>query len=181
METTELGIKLATPALSKNQISITEIPRELYSHFYSKKIGDVIKTETWGETRLWFELPVSDDDKTDKVIAIFTERSTGISVETRFALMPWYPGSGKDDFGGSYDFEIFAKPQSKGWTLGEGNRSIEVLSYQTKNSIRNPLVANHPMVDYIAMAIVEMRRLLKEKASMIVRQEFIDNAPKPLN
>ncbi len=51
MENTEIGIKLATPPLSKNQISITEIPRELYSHFYSKKIGDVIKTETWGETR----------------------------------------------------------------------------------------------------------------------------------
>lgn len=170
---------MVSPPLSDEQISITEIPRELYSLFYSQKIGDERKTETWGEIRLWFELPTNADDKTDKVIAVFIERYDGDALETKFALMPWYPTS-EEHFGESYDFEIFAKPQSIGWTPWEGNRFIEVLSYQTKDSnSSNLLVANHPMTDYVALELNEMRKLLKEKAPLIVRQEFIDNAPKP--
>lgn len=167
--------KLISPELSGNQFSITEIPRKLYAHFYPNRIGNEIKTETMGEIRLWFELPTNPNDKTDKVIAVFTELNDDEAIETKFALMPWYPSD--EHYRDSYDFEIFAVPQSKGWSLSEGCRFIETLSYQTKNSIRNPLIANHPLVDYIALALIEMRNLLKNYK--IVRQEFIDNAPKP--
>jgi hypothetical protein len=167
--------RLISPALSGNQFSITEIPRKLYAHFYKNRIGNEVKTETWGEIRLWFELPTNSNDKTDKVIAVFTEMNDNEAIETKFALMPWYPAD--EHFGNLYDFEIFAVPQSKGWSHGEGNRFIETLSYQTKNDLNHPLVANHPMVDYIAQALIEMRNILKDP--VIVRQEFIDNAPKP--
>lgn len=172
----EIRKKLVAPVLLNNQMSITEIPRKLYEHFSVKKITGETKTETNGEIRLWCELPINSTDKTDKVIAIFTERDDGDAIETKFALTPWYPDD--EHYGDSYDFEIFAIPQSKGWSHGKGSRFIEVLSYQTKNCIRNPLVANHPLADYIALALIKMRNLLKVHASEIVRQEFIDNAPK---
>ncbi len=177
MLVTDIQKKLASPKLSTGQISITEIPRKLYYHFYSSRIGNEVTTETGGEIRLWFELPTNSTDKNDKVIVVFTELNDGEAVETKFALMTWYPND--DHYRNTYDFEIFAIPQSRGWSHSEGSRFIETLSYQTKNSVTNPLVANHPLVDYIALALIEMRNLLKDTS--IVCREFIDNAPKSPN
>lgn len=165
---------LATPELTHDQCSITEVPRQLYQSFYKKKIGTELKTETNGEIRLWFELPT--ESETEKVIAIFTELFDGDAVKTRFALLSWYPP--EEEFRASYDFEIFSEPQSRGWSHSEGSRFVEGLFYKTKNSIyEQPLIANHPLVDYVSQALIKMRQLMRNQS--IVCQEFIDNAKRP--
>ena len=159
---------LATPALTGEQISIVEIPRQLYQHFYAKRIGDEMKTETNGEIRLWFELPT--DDK-NKVVAVFTELDDDDAMETKFGLITWYPP--EEQFMHFYDFEVLAVLKSRQWSYGDGNRFVETLLYRTQDS----LIANHPLADYAALALIEMRNLLKNP--LIVCQEFIDHAKKP--
>ena len=166
--------ELVSKPLLTDQISITEITRELYKHFFVKKISEEIKTETNGEIRLWCELSVNSNNKTDKVIMVFTEEFDGDAVQTKFAFMSWFPQN--EHYRDFYDFEIFAVPQSKGWSLGEGSRFTEVLSYRTQSINSRPLDANHPMTDYIALALTKMMSLIKNLK--IVQQEFIDHAAK---
>ncbi|MDE2031035.1 MAG: hypothetical protein KGI58_02110 [Patescibacteria group bacterium] len=174
METTDIRKKLISPKLLSDQISITEIPKKIYEHFYTKRISEEIKRiESDGKIRLWYRLQIKPEYKNDQVIASFIKRDDGDAIETRFTLMTWYPPL--ERFGDPYDFEIFSNLQSRGWSHNDGNRFIEVLSYRTNTINNHAIEANHSLTDYVAMALIEMRNLLMDKK--IVQQEFIDNSP----
>jgi hypothetical protein len=167
--------ELVSQTLTGTQKSICIIPELLYKGFLSKKIGEEVVSEHGGQTTRWYEVKTGSDDKTEKVCVIFTEQMDGDAMETKFALMPWYPRD--EHYRNFYDLEILAKPESKGWTLSEGSRFIETLSWNTQVVNNHPLLVNHPMTDWVAAALLETRRLLKSLD--LVRQEFIDHAPKP--
>ncbi|HEY0980001.1 MAG TPA: hypothetical protein VGE18_01175 [Candidatus Paceibacterota bacterium] len=167
--------KLASPPLVIDQDSITEIPRKLYEFFYKQRIGESVKTEEGPEMRVWCELPAHSKNKKDKVIVVFTESIDGDSTETRCAFTRAYPC--EVNHANVYEFEIFARPESKGWKYSEGSRFIETLSYRTYPINGKTLPADHPMTDYVAQALLKMRRLIKGRPG-IIRQEFVDHAAK---
>lgn len=175
MKTLEITKKLTGPGLTKDQISVTEIPRMVYSYFFQKKISSEIKTETAGEIRLWCKLPKRIREQ--EVILIFTEEYEDDAVKTKFALSTEIPA--EEEYRQFYDFEICATPTSQGWNYIEGNRFIEALSFKTKSVNLSSIDANHEIVDYIAEAIRKMRELLKNKEGEIVYREFADGANRP--
>lgn len=173
--TIDTSKKLITPPLVKNQISVTEIPKKLYEYFLAKKITEEIKIEHYtGIVGRWCELVTDSKNERQKVILCLIERTDGDAAEVKFCLHSWYP---KDNlyFGDDHDFEIFAVPESRGWNCIDGESFEEVLSYQTKNSIQNRILANHPITEYIALALLEMKSLLQVKTFEIVQQKFVDN------
>ncbi len=159
-----------------DQDSITEIPRKLYEFFYKQRIGESVKTEEGPEMRVWCELPAHSKNKKDKVIVVFTESFDGDSTETRLAFTPGYPSD--VNHANFYEFEILARPESKGWSHGEGGRFIETLSYRTNPVNGYTLNWEHPITDYIVQALVKMRRMIKDRHG-IIRQEFVDHAARP--
>lgn len=175
MKTLEISKRLVSPELKNDQISITEIPRMLYSHFYKKKISAEIKTETIGEIRLWCELPTKTGSQ--QVILIFTEEYDDDAVKTKFALSTWYPS--EEEYRDQYDFEIFSLPTSQGWNHGEGSRFVESISLKTKSTNLSSIDANHEIVNYMAEALIEMKKILARLAEKIVYREFVDGSSRP--